>query len=152
MSAANQHVRQSVATRAAEQHQATPRAAARSAPMYAFVSSEVDDEFKLHLKTSKGEVRDLVVKPGEKKVETFSATPGFKVELTWEATVGKKTYSGTETLKYELPEGCDSQGEGGGLPLTGAAAGSIAGGAGVLLAVGAGLFFMARRRKVKFTA
>lgn len=27
----------------------TPRAAARSAPMYAFVSSEVDEEFKLHL-------------------------------------------------------------------------------------------------------
>jgi hypothetical protein len=28
---------------------APPRAAAKSAPMYAFVSSEVDDEFKLHL-------------------------------------------------------------------------------------------------------
>jgi hypothetical protein len=29
--------------------EAAPRAAARSAPMYAFVSSEVDEEFKLHL-------------------------------------------------------------------------------------------------------
>ncbi|HEY5807371.1 MAG TPA: hypothetical protein VIT67_05360 [Povalibacter sp.] len=46
MSAANQHVRQSVAAR---EHQPAPRAAARSAPMYAFVSSEVEDEFKLHL-------------------------------------------------------------------------------------------------------
>jgi hypothetical protein len=33
----------------AAQPQAAPRAAARSAPMYAFVSSEIEDEFKLHL-------------------------------------------------------------------------------------------------------
>ncbi|GLY04907.1 MULTISPECIES: hypothetical protein [Actinoplanes] len=38
------------------------------------------------------------------------------------------------------------------LPLTGAAAGGIAGGAALLLIVGVGLFFMARRRKVNFTA
>lgn len=33
--------------RATESH--APRAAARSAPMYAFVSSDIDDEFRLHL-------------------------------------------------------------------------------------------------------
>jgi LPXTG-motif cell wall-anchored protein len=109
-------------------------------------------DFKLHFKTSKGEVRDLVVKPGEKKTETFSATPGFKIELTFEVTFGNETKSGTETLEYAQPNDCDSDGQGGGLPLTGAAAGSIAGGAAVLLAVGGGLFFMARRRKVNFTA
>ena len=38
------------------------------------------------------------------------------------------------------------------LPVTGAATGSIAAGAAVLLAIGGGLFFMARRRKLKFTA
>ncbi|MEU4687805.1 hypothetical protein [Actinoplanes sp. NPDC023714] len=38
------------------------------------------------------------------------------------------------------------------LPVTGAAAGGIAGGAAVLVAVGAGLFFMARRRKLNFKA
>jgi LPXTG-motif cell wall-anchored protein len=46
-------------------------------------------------------------------------------------------------------------GEGGGggtLPKTGVAVGGIAAGAGVLLALGAGLFMMARRRRVKFTA
>ncbi|AGL20423.1 hypothetical protein [Actinoplanes sp. N902-109] len=46
--------------------------------------------------------------------------------------------------------GEDSEG-GGGLPVTGAAAGSIAAGALVLLAAGGVLFWLARRRKVKFT-
>ncbi|GIF35306.1 LPXTG cell wall anchor domain-containing protein [Actinoplanes utahensis] len=45
--------------------------------------------------------------------------------------------------------GNDDDGE---LPLTGAAAGSIAGGAAVLLLAGVGLFFMARRRKLNFKA
>ncbi|GAB7048831.1 LPXTG cell wall anchor domain-containing protein [Catenuloplanes indicus] len=38
------------------------------------------------------------------------------------------------------------------LPLTGAAVGTIAGAAVLLLAIGGGLFFMARRRKLNFTA
>ena len=51
MSAAGSHVRQSAAgaARAQAAQQPAPRAAARSAPMYAFVSSDVEDEFKLHL-------------------------------------------------------------------------------------------------------
>jgi hypothetical protein len=40
----------------------------------------------------------------------------------------------------------------GGLPITGAAGGAIAGGAAVLLGVGGALFFLARRRRIKFTA
>lgn len=47
--------------------------------------------------------------------------------------------------------GDDGNGDGGGLPLTGPAAAGIAGGAGVLLALGAVLFFLARRRRVTFT-
>lgn len=109
-------------------------------------------EFKLKFATSKGEERTLVIKPGEKKSETFSAKPGFSIKLTFSATVNGKTFSETTTIDYEQPEGCDSNGGGGGLPVTGAAAGSIAGGAAALLAVGGGLFLMARRRKVKFTA
>lgn len=109
-------------------------------------------KFTLKFKTSKGEQRTLVIKPGEKKSETFSATEGFEVDVTFTATVEGKDYSETTTVGYVQPDDCDSSGDGGGLPLTGAAAGSIAGGAGALLAVGAGLFFMARRRKVKFTA
>jgi len=109
-------------------------------------------QITLKFKTSKGEQRTLVIKPGEKKSETFSATTGFKVDVTFTATVEGENFSETTTIEYEQPADCDSNGGGGGLPLTGAAAGSIAGGAGALLAVGAGLFFMARRRKVKFTA
>jgi LPXTG-motif cell wall-anchored protein len=108
-------------------------------------------KFTLDFATSKGEERTLVVNPGEKKSETFSAAPGFSVKLTYTATVEGETFSDTTTLKYEQPEDCDG-GNGGGLPVTGAAAGGLAGGAGALLAVGAGLFFMARRRKVNFTA
>jgi hypothetical protein len=48
--------------------------------------------------------------------------------------------------------GEDTNGSGGGLPVTGAAAGTIAGCAALLLIVGAVLFAMSRRRKVKFTA
>jgi len=108
-------------------------------------------KFTLDFATSKGEERTLVINPGEAKSETFSATPGFSIKLTFSATVEGETFSETTTIDYEQPEDCDG-GNGGGLPVTGAAAGGIAGGAGVLLAVGAGLFFMARRRKVKFTA
>ncbi|GAB1642635.1 LPXTG cell wall anchor domain-containing protein [Krasilnikovia sp. MM14-A1259] len=106
-------------------------------------------EIPLHFVTSKGETRDTVIKPGERKVEKFSATPGFSLK------VSVKGYeSDTETIPYTKPADCDTQGggAGGGLPLTGAAAGTIAGGAAALLAAGGVLFFLARRRKVKFTA
>ncbi|WP_433369261.1 hypothetical protein ACQPZX_43155 [Actinoplanes sp. CA-142083] len=108
-------------------------------------------DYKLHYKTSKGEVRDLVVKPGEKKSEKFSATEGFSIELTVTASWQGETASETVTIDYEKPDNC-SGGSGGGLPVTGAAAGGIAGGAAALLAIGAVLFVLARRRKVRFTA
>ncbi len=47
---------------------------------------------------------------------------------------------------------CDAEGEGGELPVTGISTGLIALGAVVLLAIGGGLFFLARRRRVTFTA
>ncbi len=106
----------------------------------------------LKFKTSKGEQRTLVIRAGEKKTAKFSATPGFKINVTFSAVVDGKNFSQTTTVEYEQPDDCDGSGGGGGLAVTGAAAGSIAGGAGALLAVGAGLFVMARRRKVKFTA
>ncbi len=46
-SSANPQARHSIP--AGRSQSPAPRAAAKSAPMYAFVSSEVDDEFKLHL-------------------------------------------------------------------------------------------------------
>jgi hypothetical protein len=107
------------------------------------------EEVKLTLTTSKGETRTLVVKPDEKKVEKFSAAPGFVLTVKDEAS--------GESVKvpYTQPADCASGGGGGDepeLPVTGAAAGGIAGGAALLLGVGGVLFFMARRRKVKFTA
>jgi hypothetical protein len=105
------------------------------------------EAIELLLTTSKGEKRTLSVKPGEKKSEKFSATPGFTV------TISAEGVDETETIAYEKPEDCDSSGGGGGeLARTGAAAGGIAGGAALLLGAGAVLFVMARRRKVKFTA
>jgi hypothetical protein len=127
------------------------------------------DEVTLRLRTSTGEERTLVAKPGETNSETFSASPGFTVELTEDGAPtppdGKPT-----TIAYEQPDNCsaDDGGEaagdgsaaggaaggsdGGGLPVTGAAAGTVAGAAAALLAIGVALVAMARRRKVKFTA
>jgi LPXTG-motif cell wall-anchored protein len=105
-------------------------------------------EVTLKFETSKGEVRTTVVKPGEKKFEKFSAVPGFTVKVTPTGIDG----AGPETIEYKKPADCDTAGNGGGLPVTGAAAGTIAGGAGLLLAIGAVLFVVSRRRKVKFTA
>ncbi|MBG0562029.1 hypothetical protein [Actinoplanes aureus] len=111
------------------------------------------DGFPLDLRyeTSKGEVREVTVAPGESKSETFSATEGFSIDLTISVTAEGETFSETVNLAYPQPADCED-GEGGGLPVTGAAAGGIAGGAAALLAAGGVLFFLARRRKVKFTA
>jgi LPXTG-motif cell wall-anchored protein len=107
--------------------------------------------FTIEYKTSKGEERTLVVKPGESKAEKFSATKGFSVEVTFTVEYKGKTYSSSASVPWEEPaEGCD--GAGGGLPVTGAAAGGVAAGAAGLLVIGGALFFVARRRKVKFTA
>jgi hypothetical protein len=107
----------------------------------------------LELKTTKGEVRTVKVGAGDKaKPEVFSGKAGFSVHATteWTDTNGKPK-SDFADFDYKQPAGCDN-GEGGGLPVTGAAAGGIAGGAAVLLVAGGVLFMMARRRKVKFTA
>ena len=107
--------------------------------------------WKFDLKTSKGEERSFTLKPGEKHTEKFSATEGFSIKVTISVTVDGKTYSDFDTVKYETPGNC-SGGQGGGLPKTGAPTGTIAGAAVAVLALGAVLFFLARRRKVKFTA
>ena len=106
------------------------------------------EKITLNLETSRGEKRTLIVEPGEKKTEKFSAKAGFTVK------VSTPEVEETTTIAWESPsEDCVAAGEGGGeLPLTGANATTIAGVAGGVLLIGAALFFMARRRKVKFTA
>jgi len=111
------------------------------------IDNTTDEDITLLLTTSKGEKRTLEVKAGEKGTEKFSASEGFSV------TVGAEGTEETEKVDFQQPENCAGEGAGGPvLPVTGAAAGGIAGGAGLLLAVGGVLFFLARRRKVKFTA
>jgi LPXTG-motif cell wall-anchored protein len=108
-------------------------------------------EFTLEFKTSKGEQRSDVVKPGKSASEMFSAVPGFTVTRSIKGVEGSSV-----TIEYKKPGNCDTAGGGGGsggpLPVTGSAASSIAGGAAVLLIAGGVLFFVARRRRVKFTA
>ncbi|WIM95493.1 LPXTG cell wall anchor domain-containing protein [Actinoplanes oblitus] len=107
-------------------------------------------EIKLHFKPSSGAEKDLVIAPGEKKSITLDAKAGFTVDVTITLNYKGKTYTDTETVKFddEAPADCDKDS----LPVTGAAAGSIAGGAAVLLIGGGALFVMARRRKLRFTA
>ena len=108
--------------------------------------------FKVEYETSKGETRTLTVPAGQKDSEIFSATEGFTVNVTFTVEYKGKTYTESGNVPFEAPEeGCDG-GTGGGLPVTGAAAGGVAAGAAGLLAIGAAMFFVARRRKVKFTA
>ena len=108
--------------------------------------------WKFDLKTSKGEERSFTLKPGEKHTEKFSATPGFSIKITISVTIDGKTYSDFDTVKYETPANCTGGEGGGGLAKTGTPTAAIAGSAVAILALGAVLFVMARRRKVKFTA
>jgi LPXTG-motif cell wall-anchored protein len=99
-----------------------------------------------------GAPKTVVAKPGETKTVDFPASEGLKVTAT-----PKGHEDEAATVAYEKPADCDSSGGGGSdgggaLPKTGAAVSTWAGGAVVLLAIGAGAFFLARRRKVKFTA
>ncbi len=101
-----------------------------------------------------GEAQTRTVAPGETMEPVkFAASEGLEVTVSAEGVED-------ETFAWEKPEDCATPtpappGEGGGgpeLPVTGVAAGGIAGGALVLLAIGAVLFFVARRRRMTFTA
>lgn len=115
----------------------------------------------LTLTPNRGAVQTLVVRAGEQKSATFPASKGLTV------TPSAPGLKDTTPIVWTAPEGCDkpspspspsAPGGGGGdpdkptLPVTGAAAGGIAAGAAALLAIGTGLFLLARRRRVRFTA
>ncbi|GAB2624915.1 hypothetical protein Aab01nite_18840 [Paractinoplanes abujensis] len=121
-------------------------------------NSKGEETITLALKPNKGEAQTLVARPGETKTVELKGQKGLIVN----ATINGEAQEPIKWDELKKPEDCDatptptptesSPGEGGGLPVTGPVAGSIAGGAGLLLAAGAVLFFLARRRKVKFTA
>ncbi|RLQ01110.1 LAETG motif-containing sortase-dependent surface protein, partial [Micromonospora sp. CV4] len=96
------------------------------------------------LTPNEGEAKTLTVEPGKTGSVSFDATEGLTV------TPAAEGLEDTEPIAWEQPAECD-EGEGGGLPLTGTNTTLIAGGAVVLLAAGAGLFVMARRRRLRFT-
>ncbi|GAB3955604.1 LPXTG cell wall anchor domain-containing protein [Micromonospora vulcania] len=100
---------------------------------------------KITLTPNKGEVKTLTVEPGKTGSVSFDAVKGLTV------TPAAEGLDDTEPIAWEQPAECD-KGEGGGLPLTGSNTTTIAGGAVLLLAVGAGLFLIARRRRLRFTA
>ncbi|SCF32634.1 hypothetical protein GA0074695_5621 [Micromonospora viridifaciens] len=100
--------------------------------------------FTATLTTEKGVTKKLVSEPGKTSSVSFDAYKGLKVTVKYDVV------DETETIDYTQPKDCG--GEGGGLPVTGPAAGAIAGGAAVLIAAGAVFFVMARRRRIRFTA
>jgi LPXTG-motif cell wall-anchored protein len=84
----------------------------------------------------------LTIEPGDTGEATFDAEEGTVVTVT----IGDQS----EEVAWTEPADCD--GAGGGLPVTGASTGLVAGAALALLALGGGLFLVARRRRITFTA
>ncbi|MGW1057550.1 hypothetical protein [Micromonospora rubida] len=100
---------------------------------------------------STGKPQTVTIEPGTNKSVRFPASKGLTVAVTGDL-------ESAEPIKWTAPlNGCDEGGTGGGdqdggLPVTGAAAGGIAAGAVALLAAGAMLFVVARRRRIRFTS
>lgn len=104
--------------------------------------------------TPKGaEAQTVTVAPGETKEVKFDAEEGTVVTVT----IGEES----SDVEWKNPGDCESPspspapGEGGGgpeLPVTGSSLGTAAGVGAALLAIGTGLFFFFRRRRIRFTA
>jgi LPXTG-motif cell wall-anchored protein len=98
---------------------------------------------------STGTAKSITVKPGETKFVDFPASKNLYVEAT------AKSYPNDKLkISYKAPANCTSASPSSGpaLPVTGSSSAPLAGGAVALVLVGGGAFFMARRRKMKFTA
>lgn len=93
----------------------------------------------------------------ELHAHAFEAFDGLEVAVGLSLD-GEPTDGEDDVVVWERPEDCeDGGGQGGGdddsgLPVTGASTGLIAGGALALLALGGGLYLVARHRRVTFTA
>ncbi|WP_433826969.1 hypothetical protein ACQP2E_33405 [Actinoplanes sp. CA-015351] len=117
------------------------------------VPSDWPEAITVTFNPTTGETETVTAKPGETKTVDFPASEGLEVTATPQGYEDEAA-----TIAYEAPADCDEggaaggEGDEGGLPVTGAAAGGVAAGAVALLAIGGFLFFAARRRKLKFTA
>ncbi|GIF10499.1 LAETG motif-containing sortase-dependent surface protein [Actinoplanes teichomyceticus] len=107
------------------------------------VPADWKESLTVTFKPSVGDSKTVTAAPGETKTVDFEASKGLKVTAT------PKGYEDeAATITYRAPEGCEDEE----LALTGSNTSTIAGGAALVLVVGAGLFYMARRRKIRFTA
>lgn len=106
------------------------------------VTNPLEDQAIEATLSSGDETETLTIEPGDTGEVTFDAEEGTVVTVT----IGDQS----EEIAWTAPDDCD--GAGGGLPVTGASTSIVAGAALALLAVGGGLFLVARRRRITFTA
>src|SRR5690606_21130378 len=148
--------------------EATVTLGGECAPTAPVVESKSDcDTLTVIITNPAKEPLEAVITVGE-KTEPVTVAPGDTEEVPFPAgegteatvTIGDKVV----TLQWVEPEDCEEPepsepaqpGEGGGdedeeLPETGVPTGLLAGGAALLLAAGAGMYLVARRRRVTFT-
>ncbi|GIF67165.1 hypothetical protein Ais01nite_52000 [Asanoa ishikariensis] len=100
-------------------------------------------EFEVVFTPSTGEPQTMKVEKGKTATVTFPASDG----LTVTPSIGGEDL---DPIAWTKPEGCDEDTPT--LPLTGANTGAIAGSAGGLLVLGGAVFYVARRRRLRFTA
>lgn len=101
-------------------------------------------------KPSTGAAKTVTAKPGETKTVDFPASKNLTVTAT-----PKSNPKQAATITYKAPGDCTSaapSSSGPVLAITGSSSAPLAGGAIALVLVGGGAFFLARRRKMKFTA
>jgi LPXTG-motif cell wall-anchored protein len=97
---------------------------------------------------SAGEPRTLTVEPGQTESVSFDASPDLTVTIS---APGEDDV--VVSWDDEKPADCGGgSGGGGDLPKTGASVGGAAAAAALLLGVGAGLFYLFRRRRLRFVA
>ncbi|MDG4823537.1 LPXTG cell wall anchor domain-containing protein [Asanoa sp. WMMD1127] len=100
-------------------------------------------EFDLVFTPNTGEPQTMKVTKDSTNTVTFKAAEGLVVT----PSVGEEDL---EPIAWTKPDNCDEDTPT--LPKTGVNAGALAGGAGGLLALGGAAFYLARRRKLRFTA
>lgn len=106
-------------------------------------------------KPSVGTSETVTAKPGETKTVDFPASKDLSV-----TAVPKSSPTDTAKITYKAPKDCKSSTTPAATPsttpaalaITGSSSAPIAGGAVALVLLGGGAFFLARRRKMKFTA
>lgn len=117
------------------------------------VDNPSSEDARLTFAPSTGEPFEVEVAGGDSATVALPATPGLTVDIRYQGTsiVDPEDPITIAPAEFEALA-CDDNGEDGDLPATGGPIGLIAGGAVLLLALGVGLFLLARRRRIIFTS